>query len=27
VLPKLTAERAIAETTDNALMEIDEAAF
>src|SRR6201747_737311 len=27
VLPKLTAERAIAENTDNALMEVDEAAF
>ncbi|MFN8081890.1 MAG: acyl-CoA dehydrogenase [Kineosporiaceae bacterium] len=27
VLPKLSAERAIAETTDNALMEVDEAAF
>jgi hypothetical protein len=27
VLPKLAAERAIAENTDNALMEVDEAAF
>lgn len=27
VLPRLTAERAIAETTDNALMDLDEAAF
>ncbi len=27
VLPKITAERAIAEATDNALMEVDEAAF
>ncbi len=27
VLPKLSAERAIAEATDNALMELDEAAF
>jgi alkylation response protein AidB-like acyl-CoA dehydrogenase len=27
VLPRLTAERVIAETTDNALMEVDEAAF
>jgi hypothetical protein len=27
VLPKLTAERVIAEQTDNALMEVDEAAF
>jgi hypothetical protein len=26
-LPKLSAERAIAEATDNALMELDEAAF
>jgi hypothetical protein len=27
VLPRITAERAIAEATDNALMEVDEAAF
>ena len=27
VLPKITAERAIAEATDNALMEVDEASF
>ncbi|HSJ45112.1 MAG TPA: acyl-CoA dehydrogenase C-terminal domain-containing protein [Euzebyales bacterium] len=27
VLPKLSAERAIAETTDNTLMELDEAAL
>jgi hypothetical protein len=27
VLPKLSAERAIAESTDNALMDLDEAAF
>jgi hypothetical protein len=27
VLPKLSAERAIAEATDNALMDLDEAAF
>jgi hypothetical protein len=27
VLPKLTSERTIAENTDNALMEVDEAAF
>jgi len=27
VLPRLTSERLIVENTDNALMEIDEAAF
>ncbi|MGH8838685.1 MAG: acyl-CoA dehydrogenase C-terminal domain-containing protein, partial [Jiangellaceae bacterium] len=27
VLPRLSAERAVAEATDNALMDIDEAAF
>ena len=27
VLPRLASERAIAENTDNALMEVDEAAF